>query len=226
MQPDLQSIRAGTADASAGALAPDRLSVLRNTYKLLSMTLLFSCAMAFVGTVTHIGNGTGLVLMLVGLGLLFATMALRNSGWAILLVFAFTGIEGLSLGPILNQYLSMKNGGETIMMAGGLTAAVFLSLTAYTLISKKDFSFLGSFLFAGLIVLVLASLIGLFVGGVQFQLMLATAGALIFSGYILYDTSQIINGGQTNYVMATVSLYLDILNLFLDLLRLIGAARD
>jgi modulator of FtsH protease len=200
-----------------------RNSVLRNTYALLSLTMIWSTIMAAVGTVLNIGMGAYLVLVLLGFGALFATRAFRNSAMGVVMVFAFTGIEGLSLGPILQMYLHMANGAQIIGTAAGLTGAMFLSLSGYALISRKDFSFMGGFLVAGLIALILVSLIGLFFSFPGMYLALAFVSALIFSGFILFDTSRIVNGGETNYIMATVELYLDILNLFLALLRIISA---
>jgi modulator of FtsH protease len=200
-----------------------RNSVLRNTYALLSLTMIWSTIMAAVGTVLNIGMGVYLVLVLLGFGTLFATRAFRNSAMGVVMVFAFTGIEGLSLGPILQMYLHMANGAQIIGTAAGLTGVMFLSLSGYALISRKDFSFMGGFLVAGLIALILVSLIGMFFSFPGMYLALAFVSALIFSGFILFDTSRIVNGGETNYIMATVELYLDILNLFLALLRIISA---
>lgn len=197
-------------------------AVLRNTYALLSLTMIWSTIMAAVGTMLHIGFGAYLILALVGFGLLFATQAFRNSGMGVVMVFLFTGVEGLSLGPVLQAYLHMANGAQIVGMAAGLTGAMFFALSGYALMSRKDFSFMGGFLFAGLIMLIVASLIGVFFNIPGMSLALSVVTALIFSGYILYDTSRIINGGETNYIMATVSLYLDILNLFLALLRILS----
>lgn len=178
--------------------------------------------MAAVGTMLHIGFGVYMLLALAGLGLLFATRAFRNSGMGVVMVFLFTGVEGLSLGPVLQVYLHMANGAQIVGMAAGLTGAMFFALSGYALMSRKDFSFIGGFLFAGLIMLVVAGLIGMFFNIPGMSLALSVVSALIFSGYILFDTSRIINGGETNYIMATVSLYLDILNLFLALLRILS----
>lgn len=197
-------------------------AVLRNTYALLSLTMIWSTIMAAVGTMLHIGFGVYMLLALAGLGLLFATRAFRNSGMGVVMVFLFTGVEGLSLGPVLQVYLHMANGAQIVGMAAGLTGAMFFALSGYALMSRKDFSFIGGFLFAGLIMLVVAGLIGMFFNIPGMSLALSVVSALIFSGYILFDTSRIINGGETNYIMATVSLYLDILNLFLALLRILS----
>lgn len=213
---DMENVAIGSGSAV------QKNSVLRNTYALLSLTMIWSTIMAVVGTMLHIGFGAYLVLALVGFGLLFATRAFRNSAMGVLMVFLFTGVEGLSLGPVLQAYLHMANGAQIIGTAAGLTGVMFLSLSGYALVSRKDFSFLGGFLFAGLIALLVVSLIGMFFSFPGMYLAISFVSAMIFSGYILYDTSSIINGGETNYIMATVSLYLDILNLFLALLRIIS----
>ena len=138
-------------------------------------------------------------------------------------IFAFTGWMGYWIGPTLNFYLKFSNGGTLIALAAGMTATVFFSLSAYAMLSKKDFSFMGSFLFVGLVVLILGFLT-MFIANIPgLYLALSAMGVLIFSGYILYDTSRMIHGGETNYIMATVNLYLDIINLFLDLLHLLSA---
>lgn len=203
--------------------AASRHSVLRNTYALLSLTLMWSAGAAVVGAGLHFSLVGYLVLMVMGFVALFGTMALRNSVWGLVLVFAFTGIEGLSLGPVLQHYLHLKHGTQILATSAGLTGAMFLGLSGVVLVSRKDFSFLGGFLFAGLLALILVGLVGLFFPMPAMQLALAFMGVLIFSGYILYDTSRIIQGGETNYIMATIDLYLDILNLFLNLLRLVSA---
>ncbi|MCP5161913.1 MAG: Bax inhibitor-1/YccA family protein [Hahellaceae bacterium] len=197
--------------------------VIRNTYMLLSMTLLFSTLTAGVAIMSNAAPLHWLLSLGGSLLLLFGVMWTRNSAMALPMVFAFTGFFGYTLGPTINLYLSLPHGSETVMTAMGLTAGIFLSLSAYALTTKKDFSFLSGFLFAGLMVIIIASLVGIFVEISGLQLMISSAAVLIFSGYILYDTSAIVRGGQTNYVMATVSLYLDIVNLFMNLLYLVQA---
>jgi modulator of FtsH protease len=197
--------------------------VIKNTYMLLGMTLLFSTATAGAAIMTNAAPVHWL-LSLVGIfGLLFAVMAVKNTAMALPMVFAFTGFFGYVLGPTINAYLSIPNGAEIVTTALALTAGIFFSLSAYALNTKKDFSFLSGFLFVGLIVIVVASIAGIFFSVPGLQLAISAAAVLIFSGYILYDTSQIIHGGQTNYIMATVSLYLDIVNLFMHLLHLVTA---
>ncbi len=197
--------------------------VVKNTYMLLGMTLLFSTATAGFAVLSHAAPMHWLLSLAGTFGLLFGVMFTRNSPMALPMVFAFTGFVGYSIGPTISAYLSIPNGAEIVTTALGMTALIFLSLSAYALTTKKDFSFLGGFLFVGLIVAIVASLIGMFFEIPGLQLAVSAAMVLIFSGYILYDTSRIINGGETNYVMATVSLYLDILNLFMALLHLVGA---
>jgi modulator of FtsH protease len=204
----------------------DVSAVLRNTYMLLAVTLGWSAVTAYLGTMVKMGGLAYLGLVVLGFMALFATMALRNSGWGLVAVMAFTGIEGFSLGPVLNHYLGMAGGSQTIATAAALTGTAFTVLSGYVLIIRKDFSFLGGMLFVGLVLLLLASVVSMFFHVPGMQLALAAVSALIFSGYILYDTSEIVHGGETNYILATVNLYLDILNLFLALLRLVGATSD
>lgn len=197
-------------------------AVVSNTYRLLALTLAWSAGLAYIGMHLPLGLGMFLALSLGGLLALFATIALRNSGWGLAMVFVFTGLEGLTLGPLLNAYLHMPNGASIIMTAAGATAGIFALLSLYAATSKRDFSFLGGFLFVGLIVMLIASLVMIFFPVPAGQVVLAAFGVLIFSGYILYDTANLVRGGETNYILATISLYLDILNLFLSLLRLVA----
>jgi modulator of FtsH protease len=200
--------------------------VLKNTYFLLAMTLAFSAITAGISMTMALPRFTGLVCSLVGLGLIFVIHKKANSSSAIGLVFLFTGIMGFGLGPLLNHYAAMPNGGMLIMQALGSTALIFFGLSAYALTTKKDFSFMGGFLTVGLIVVIIASLVNLFIGSSVAFMALNAAVVLIMSGFILYDTSRIINGGETNYVLATVGLYLNIYNLFTSLLALLGASDD
>jgi modulator of FtsH protease len=202
------------------ALATNR--VIRNTYMLLSMTLLFAAATAAISVALKMPH-PGLILTLVGyFGLLFATTKLRNSGWGIVSVFALTGFMGYTLGPIVSHYLGLPNGGQTVMMAMAGTAAIFLSLSSYALASKKDFSFMGGFLMVGILLAFLAGLAAVFFEIPALSLTVSTAFVLLMSGLILYETSNIIHGGETNYVMATVTLFVSIFNLFTSLLHLLG----
>lgn len=196
--------------------------VLRNTYFLLSLTLIFSAGMAAISMTTHFAINP-FVSIIVMFGLLFATMALRNSGWGLLMAFAFTGFMGLMIGPTLNAYIhNFSNGPELVATAAGGTGVIFVALSAYVLVTKKDFSFMGGFLFVALLTAVIASFAAMFFNIPGLQVVCSAAFILIFSGFILYDTSRIVNGGQDNYIMATISLYLDILNLFLSLLQILS----
>lgn len=200
--------------------------VLRNTYMLLGMTLLFSAVTAGVAMALQISQMTALVLSLVGFGLLFVVNKTADSGKGIVAVFAFTGVLGAALGPMLNHYLGMANGPSLIMQALGGTAVVFFALSGYVLTTRKDFSFMGGFLMVGLIVAVVASIALIFFNVPAASMALSALIVLLMSGFILFDTSRIIHGGETNYIRATVSLYLDIYNLFISLLHLLGASSD
>ena len=206
--------------ATESTLATNR--VIRNTYLLLSMTLLFAATTAAVSLAMKLPH-PGLIVTLVGyFGLLFATTKLRNSGWGVVSVFALTGFMGYTLGPIIGHYLSLPNGGQTVMMAMGGTAAIFFALSGYALSTRKDFSFMGCFLTAGILVAFLSGLAAIFFTIPALSLTVSAAFVLLMSGLILYETSNIIHGGETNYVMATLSLFVSIFNLFTSLLHLLG----
>ncbi len=196
--------------------------VLRNTYMLLAMTLTFSAVTASIAMALDFSSMVGLGLAILALVLVFVVMKTADSAAGIFWVFAFTGVMGASIGPMLNRYAGMANGPEIIMQAFGATALIFFSLSAYTLTSKKDFSFMGNFLFVGLILAVVAGLANIFFQIPALHLAINAVVVLIMSGFILFDTSRIINGGETNYIRATVSLYLNIFNLFTSLLQLLG----
>ncbi len=199
--------------------------VLRNTYFLLSMTLLTSAIAAFV-SMLFVTPIMSLVMMGAAFIILWLVMPkVENSSSGIVWTFVFTTLMGASLGPTLTYYV-YNSGAEIIMQALGMTGFVFLGLSAYTLQSKKDFSFLSGFLFAGLIILIVASIINIFVGSTLGMLVISSAAALLFSGFILYDTSRIVRGEETNYIRATISMYLNILNLFLAILRLLSIFGD
>ena len=204
----------------SGALATNK--VLRNTYSLLSMTLLFSAATAGVSMALNLPH-PGLLLTLAGyFGLLFATSKFRNSGLGLVSVFALTGFMGYTLGPILNAYLSLANGGQIVTTAMGGTGLIFLGLSGYALASRKDFSFMGGFLMVGILVAFLGGLAAVFLEMPTLSLAVSAMFVLLMAGLILFETSTIIHGGETNYVMATVSLYVSIFNLFTSLLHLLG----
>jgi modulator of FtsH protease len=204
----------------AGALATNK--VLRNTYGLLSMTLLFSAATAGVSIALNLPH-PGLLLTLAGyFGLLFATSKYRNSSVGLLFVFALTGFMGYTLGPILNAYLSLANGGQIVMTAMGGTGLIFLGLSGYALTSRKDFSFMGGFLIVGILVAFFGGLAAVFLEMPALSLAVSGMFVLLMAGLILFETSNIIYGGEINYIMATVSLYVSIFNLFTSLLHLLG----
>lgn len=198
--------------------------VLRNTYLLLSLTLLFSAAMAMLAIVTQ-APPMNIFIMLIGTyGLMFATMKFSNSGWGLVLCFAFTGFMGYVLGPIVGYYLHSVHGANVVMSALGSTGLVFFGLSAINLITGKDFSFLGNFLAIGAIVLLVMMVVGIFTHIPVFHLVLSAAFALFSALAILWQTGQIINGGQKNYILATISLYVSIYNIFVSLLTIFGGS--
>lgn len=198
--------------------------VLRNTYLLLSITFIFSALMAGLSLTMHVRAINPIIFMVGAYGLIFLTNAMRNSPLGILCVFAFTGFMGFSLGPILNAYLAaFSNGPQIIGTALGGTGMIFLALSGYTLTTRKDFSYLGGFLFVAVMVAFLAMIAGVFFQLPALQLIISAAFVLISSGLILFQTSEIIHGGETNYISATVSLFVSIYNLFISLLNILGA---
>ncbi len=197
--------------------------VIRNTYILLSMTLLFSAVTAGLSMALNLPH-PGLLLTMVGyFGLLFLTNKFRNSSMGLVFVFALTGFMGVTLGPLLNMYLSLPNGDQLVMTALGATGVIFLSLSGYALSSRKDFSFMGAFLMVGILVAFLAGLASVFFTMPGLSLAVSAMFVLLMSGLILYQTSALVHGGETNYIMATVTLYISIYNLFVSLLHLLGA---
>lgn len=200
--------------------------VLRNTYLLLSMTLICSAIAAGISMAIGLGSGAGLVLTLVGFGMMFWVHKTADSSQGIVAIFAFAAVMGAALGPIISRYLGLPNGPAIVMQALGGTALIFLSLSGYVLTTRKDFSYMGGFLMTGLIVAVVASLANMFMGIPVLSLAISAAVVMIMSGLILFDTSRIINGGETNYIRATISLYLNIYNLFTSLLHLLGVFSD
>lgn len=206
--------------SEASILSTNR--VLRNTYMLLAATLAFSGLVASVSMALKLPH-PGIILTLIGyFGLLFLTTKFRNSSAGILCVFALTGFMGYTLGPLLTAYLSLPNGNAIIMQAMGGTALIFLGLSAYVLTTRKDFSFMGGFLMVGILVAFLAGLGAMFFQIAALSLAVSAMFILLMSGLILYETSNIIHGGETNYIMATVTLYVTIYNLFVSLLQLLG----
>lgn len=197
-------------------------SVLRNTYGLLAMTLGFSGLVAYMAQQMNAAYPNIFVVLIGFYGLFFLTVKLRNSAWGLLSTFALTGFMGYTLGPILNRYLGMVNGGEVITAAFAMTALVFCGLSAYVLTTRKDMSFLSGFLTAGFFVLLGATLVSIFFQISGLQLAISAGFVLFSSAAILYQTSEIIHGGERNYIMATISLYVSIYNLFVSLLQLFG----
>ena len=213
-----QTVARSTAES---ALATNK--VLRNTYALLSMTLLFSALTAGISMTMNMGFMSPLLVLGGYFGLLFLTTKFRNSSLGLVFVFALTGFMGLTLGPLLNAYLSLPNGSELVMTALGGTGVIFLGLSGYALTTRKDFSFMGGFLMVGILVAFLAGIATLFFDVPGMSLAVSAMFVLLMSGLILWQTSNIIHGGETNYIMATVTLYITIYNLFTSLLHLLGA---
>jgi modulator of FtsH protease len=209
--------------SSESVLSTNKL--IKNTYTLLSGTLIWSALMAVVSMAINPPAMFSLIASFGALGLLwFVLPRTANSAKGLWVVFAVTGLLGFGLGPTLNYYAALSNGGQIIATAFGGTGIIFLGLSGYALTTKRDFSFLGGFIFAGMLVVMLASLAGLFLEMPALQLAISAAVILLMSGYILFETSQLVNDqGQTNYIMATVGLYLAILNIFTSLLHILGA---
>ena len=196
--------------------------VLRNTYALLAMTLLFSAGVG-VATLALELPAPGLTITLVGyFGLLYAVHKLQNSGWALPTVFALTGFMGYTLGPLLTHSLALPGGAQTVTLALGATGATFLALSSYVLMTRRDFSFVGGFLFVGLAIALIAGIAAMVFEMPALGLAVSAMVALLSAGLILFETSRIVNGGETNYVMATVSLYVSVFNLFTSLLSMFG----
>lgn len=197
--------------------------VIRNTYTLLSMTLLFSAIMAGVSMTMQVPPMTQ--LFTVGGAFLLMWLVLprtANSSAGLWVVFAITGLLGFGLGPMLNYYLALANGPQLIATAFAGTGIIFLGLSGYALTTRRDFSFLGGFLFVGFLVVLGAALANIFLAIPALSLAISAAVIMIMSGFILYDTSRLINGGETNYIIATIGLYLSIYNIFIHLLALLG----
>jgi len=221
--------------APIGSLSTEQNKVLRNTYMMLALTMIPTIIGAFVGTSISFGFLAaspilGSLLMFGAMmGMLFAVAALRNSVWGIAALLGFTFVAGVFLGPILQVALHLKNGAQLIAMAAGGTGLIFFSLATIATVTKKDFSFMGKFLFIGLILLIVASLANLFFQIPAMSLTISAIAVLIFSAYILFDVSRIVHGGETNYVMATLGIYMSLYNLFINLLSLLmafGGERD
>ena len=216
----MQSI--STARSESQILATNK--VLKNTYALLSVTLFFSVFMALVSMAVEPPQGVGLFTMLAAMGLIwFALPRTANSSKGIWVVFGITGLLGFGIGPLLNAYMQMANGGQIVATAFSGTGLIFLGLSGYALTSKKDFSFMAGFLMVGLVIAIIAMIGNIFLQMPALSLAISSAVILIMSGFILYDTSAIIRGEQTNYILATVGMYLSIFNIFIHLLNLLAA---
>ncbi len=213
-----------TTAERAGALATNK--VLRNTYLLLSLTLLFSAGTATLAMVTGASPMGAMLATFGAIALIwFVLPRVENSAAGLGVVFAFAGLMGYGLGPTLQFYLALPGGPQLVATALGGTGAIFLGLSAYATVTRRDFSFMGGFLFVGLIVVLLASIANIFLAIPAVSLAISAAVVLLMSGLILFDTSRIVNGGETNYIRATVALYLDVYNLFVHLLHLLAVLR-
>jgi modulator of FtsH protease len=234
MEPQLKPVPTGnptdqwTMPASVAVPVAEPNKVLRQTYWLLALSMLPTIAGAFVGMSLNLGAYihaspimATLVMFGAMIGSLFLVAALRNSAWGVLAVFGFTFISGLMLTPTLQFAAGLKNGGQLVVLAGGMTAAVFFVMATIATVSKRDFSFLGKFLFVGLVVLLIAMVANLFLQIPALAVTVSAIGVLIFSLFLLHDVSAIVRGGETNYIMATIRLFLDLLNLFMMLLNLL-----
>ena len=199
--------------------------LIKNTYILLSMTLIFSAITAFLSIALQASFGTAFVATLVGIGLLwFVLPRTANSATGIPVIFGITGLLGFGLGPLISHYLAVNP--SIVMTALGGTGAIFLGLSGYALTTRKDFSFMGGFLMVGLLVVIGAMILNIFLAMPALFLALNAAIVMIMSGLILFQTSSLIRGGETNYIMATAGLFLSILNMFTALLHLFGALGD
>ncbi|HNR09638.1 MAG TPA: Bax inhibitor-1/YccA family protein [Nitrosomonas europaea] len=206
-----------------------RNKVLKNTYLMLSLTMIPTIVGSVIGTGTNfsflaqspiVGS---LVMLAVMIGLMFAVSATRNSMWGIILLFLFTFVAGWWLGPLLQYALHFKNGSQLIGLAAAGTGIIFFTLAGIATTTRKDFSFLGNFLLTGIILVILASLVNLFLAIPAISLAISAVAVLVFSGFILFDVNRIVNGGETNYVMATLGIYLSLYNLFISLIQLLLA---
>ena len=210
------------AQRREAALATNKL--IRNTYTLLSMTLLFSALTAGISMTLQMPPMVSLLTFGGALALIWLVLPrVARSAAGVGVVFAITGLLGFGLGPTLNYYLAMSNGSQVVGLALGGTGVIFLGLSGYALTTRKDFSFLGGFLMTGFLVVLLAALANIFLAIPALSLAVSAAVIMIMSGFILYDTSRMINGGETNYILATIGLYLAIYNIFISLLHLLGA---
>ncbi|WP_322521616.1 Bax inhibitor-1/YccA family protein [Guyparkeria halophila] len=211
------------ATVQTGVSQLETYKVIRNTYMMLSLTLLFSALMATVSLLAGVPGWTSLLTLGGALALVwFVLPRTAHSAAGLGVVFAITGLLGFGLGPMLSHYLALPNGGQIVMTALGGTGAIFLGLSGYALVSRRDFSFMGGFLVVGLVVVLAAMLGNIFLEIPALSMAISAAVVLLMSGFILYDTGRMVNGGEDNYLLLTVSLYLNIFNLFVHLLSLLG----
>jgi modulator of FtsH protease len=222
MNPNSDPLSVGASAASpARSLATNKL--IRNTYSLLSMTLIFSAVMATVSVFLSMPPMTGLLTFGGAIVLMiFVLPRTQDSAMGLLTVFGITGLLGFGLGPMLSMYLSLANGPQIVATAAGGTGVIFLGLSGYALVSRKDFSFMGGFLVAGMLMVLVAALANIFLHMPAMSLAISSIVIMLMSGFILFDTSRMVNGGETNYIRATVGLYLSILNIFTSLLHILG----
>lgn len=222
---DTRPVRAVAVPTPSGASSLDAIGsrrVLRNTYALLGLTLAFSAGVAGLAMSLHLPS-PGMLLTLIGFyGLMFLVHKTARSGWGVASVFALTGFMGYTLGPLLSAVLAMPHGAAVITNALGATAAAFIGLSAVALTSKRDFSFMGKFLMVGMLVAIVLSLGAIFFSIPALSLAVSAMVVLLMCGMILFETSRIVHGGETNYLLATVSLYVSVYNLFTSLLMLFG----
>ncbi len=232
MEPRLQPVltREPMARPTTTPVVDSQNRVLRNTYWLLALSMLPTVAGAWVGMQMNFAAlfaaspiMAPLLMFGVMIGALFGVTALRNSAWGVPALFGFTFIAGAMLAPILTVAAGFRNGGQLVALAGGMTAVIFFAMATIATVTKRDFSFLGKFLFVGLILLVVASLANLFFQVPAVSLTISAIAVLLFSMYLLHDVSRIVQGGETNYITATLNLFLDLYNLFIGLLHLLLA---
>jgi len=230
MTPSSQSPLPAQRRVEERAVSTEPNRVLRNTYWLLALSMLPTVAGAMVGMSLNFFAlfqsapiMAPLLMFGVMIGSLFVVTALRNSVWGVVALLAFTFIAGLMLTPILTVAAGFRNGGQLVALAGGMTAAIFFGMATIATVTKKDFSFLGKFLFIGMILLIVASLANLFFAVPAVSLTIAAIAVMIFSLYLLYDISRIVNGGETNYIVATLGVFLSLYNIFISLLQLLLA---
>lgn len=211
---------------STSVLATNKL--IKNTYILLAMTLLFSAVMAGISSTLSLPIMTSIICSVIAIALIWLVLPrVANSGAGLPVVFAVTGLFGFGLGPIISAYLALPNGSHIVGLAMAGTGTIFLGLSAYALITRKDFSFMGGFLMVGFLTVFVAAIANIFLKMPALSVAISSAVILIMSGFILFDTSRMVNQPQrTNYIMMTVSLYLNILNIFTSLLHILGIASD